>query len=208
MKEYFILTIDELWGLADSEPERAERIKDSLGSFSCRRSPHIERFAHRQMEIAEKQGESRSYLLLEQGTDAFLGFFTLGLTSVDWEQVENSDGWKSAYGKKKRKSFSSGLMKRDGSHIGVFTIGELARDDNVSAEELPGAQILREALGYVIEAQHITAGRFVLVDSREILYRKLYGLAGFTEIAQRKSPNPDEDIPFVVSILPIKGISL
>ena len=200
MKDYFVFSVGDLGLLAEHSPERAERIRESLGTFSCKRSSNIEDFIHGNMENSERWGESRSFLILEKGTDRLLGFFTLGLTTVSWNDVQDSDAWRQGVSGKKRKRMAKGLRVRDG-HIGVYTIGELARADGVSSEELPGMALLDEAVNCILAARSRVGGRFVLVDSRPVLYERLYSRVGFTEFSRRESPNNNETEEFIVSLL-------
>lgn len=181
MTDKYILPFQDIMN-GQITPERAEFIKSQLGSFTCARSTHITEFAHARMEEYGRESESHSYLFLEKGSDRLLGFFTLGLTSVEWDNIEKSEGWKNQFSKKQRRKLSYGLFKRRG-FVGMFTIGELARDDNVSSRELCGAEILAAALQNISLAQNYTGGCFVLVDSRRKLFERLYSEAGFVEIA-------------------------
>lgn len=184
------------------DPEQAERIMKQLSLFSCQRSQHITDFSREKMTAYEQASESRSYLFLKAKDDELLGFFTLGLTSMEWGNIENSDGWRKGFTKKQRRALSHGLFKRSG-FVGMFTIGELARKDGIGKEELPGALILSAALHYIEEARKFSGGRFVLVDSRRKLFEALYQQAGFVEVDTRPSPNEGEIEEFVISILPL-----
>lgn len=183
-----------------NEPERVEVIKKALDTFSCVRSPFIENFVHKDIIESEECGESRSFLLLEEGTDRLLGFFALGITSILWEDVEKSDGWRKAHTRRERRVLSRGLHLKNG-HVGAFTIGELARADNVSKDELSGETLLGEALSTIMKARRMVGGRFILVDSRRKLYERLYSNAGFMEFDVRKSPNEGDSEEFVVSVV-------
>ncbi|WP_158520386.1 hypothetical protein [Bombiscardovia coagulans] len=152
----------------------------------------------------EDCGESRTYLVLEKGSNDLLGFFTLGITSLEWTSVKNSEFWQGLSGKK-QKHLSRHMHNKDG-FIGVYTIGELARRNDVGRERLPGETLLQEALARILEARQIAGGRFVLVDSRKKLYERLYSKAGFQKVAEKESPNGPDDGIFFISMLPIENL--
>lgn len=200
MSDYIVYPVANLETRRNNEPERVEVIKKALDTFSCVRSPFIEKFVHEDIIKSEECGESRSFLLLEEGTDRLLGFFALGITSILWENVEKSAGWRKAHTKKERRVLNRGLHLKDG-YVGAFTIGELARADTVSKNELSGETLLGEALSMIMKAHRMVGGRFILVDSRRKLYERLYSNAGFMEFAVKDSPNEGESEEFVVSIV-------
>lgn len=86
------------------DPEQAEHIMKQLSLFSCRRSQHITAFSREKMTAYEQASESRSYLFLREQDNELLGFFTLGLTSMEWGNIENSDGWRKGFTKKQRRA--------------------------------------------------------------------------------------------------------
>lgn len=182
-------------------------MKKALDTFCCERFPFIENFVHKEIIRFEQCGESRSFLLLEKGTDRLLGFFALGITSILWENVEKSEGWRKAHTKNERRVLSRGLHLKDG-HVGAFTIGELARADGVSKNELSGETLLGEALSMVMKARRMVSGRFILVDSRRKLYERLYSKAGFTEFSVRNSPNEGDSEEFVVSVVECSSLPI
>lgn len=182
------------------KPEVVDAIQNQLDHFSCSRSTFIQEFATRHIASYEQAGESRTYLFLEEERNRLLGFFTLGMSSVEWGKVRESQGWKAAFTKKERRAIEQSMFGKKG-FIGVYTIGELVRADGVSSEELPGYIILASAIEKISAARDIAGGRFVLVDSRKKLFEHLYKPVGFIQIDERSNPNPDETEPFVVSLL-------
>ena len=102
--------------------------------------------------------------------------------------------------------FSKGVYKTPDGYIGVFTLGELAKSKDLTREEFPGSILLKEAIAQIVEAAKITGGRFLLVDSLQLLYEKLYNQAGFIKIADREAPDQDDDLPYCVSILPLEPL--
>ncbi|WP_172145950.1 hypothetical protein [Bifidobacterium panos] len=191
----------------DFDKEKADSIRKKISLFSCKRTEHIERFAHNQMITAESYGESRSFLFLEDDTDDLVGFFTTGLTVIDWpKQVEPSEWWQSL-SKKRRNVFTKGVFSSNGI-MPAFTIGEIARDDRYTNEDLPGETILRHALAKILEAQRYAAGRLILVDTRRKLFDRLYREAGFEVFGTRPSPNGEGDEEFVIALLSLKNMTI
>jgi hypothetical protein len=201
---YYTVGVGELDSLSDQNI--AHKIKQSMKDFECLDLRTITRFiTSDQVYLTEKHAESHTHLILNKNDRSLIGFFTLGLTSVDWEKVECSDGWSGLSGKK-RDRYSKGMYLQEDPHIGVYTIGELARSKQIEPKDFPGSIILKEALGQLFEACELAGGRFILVDSMRKLYDHLYSRAGFIEIDSKPAPDPDDTEEYVVSILPTEEL--
>lgn len=201
---YSLVGVGELDSLSDQT--FAQNLKDAMREFECKDTRTIKRFiTTNQVFIAEKHKESRTYLAVNDEDKSLLGFFTLGLTCVEWEKVARSDEWM-AISRNKRDNLSKGMYKTPDGYIGVFTIGELAKRSGLKKAEFPGSILLKEALAQILDAQKLIGGRFVLVDSLAKLYDSLYSKAGFVKVDDREAPDLDDDSKYYVSILPIEDM--
>lgn len=207
---YFVVGVSEF----DTHPDFSlvDSLKQQMSEFECDvPSSTIERFVCTdQVYLKEECGESRTYAMYEkpdkESEPVLLGFFTLGITSIQWEIVEKSDYYLGLNKKQKRHLTRYLYGKRD--HIGLYTIGELARAKSTPKEKLPGAVILKEALDMVKRAQRIAGGRFVLVDSLPVLYERLYKGAGFKVVDRKRVQGEDGEEDCYVSLLPVENIQV
>lgn len=207
---YYVVGVSEFSTHPDSF--LVDSLKQQMKGFECDvQSSTIERFVCTdQVYLKEKCGESRTYVMYErpdgESEPVLLGFFTLGVTSLQWETVENSDYYLGLNNKQKKHLTQFLYGRRD--HIGLYTIGELARAKSTPKEKLPGAVILKEALDMVKRAQQIAGGRFVLVDSLPVLYERLYKGAGFEVVDEKKVPGEKGEEDCYVSLLPVENIQV
>lgn len=193
-------------GEFDSHPDQSfiADLKKQMKEFSCCRSSTIQSFITTdKIYNGENHGESRSYVICDSNR-RLNGFFTLGITAIEWNTVEKSSAWK-ALSRKKKKHLGN-YLRTNAGYIGIYTIGELARKDGVKSEDLPGKVILMFALRSILKASKIAGGRFVLVDSRRTVFDSLYHEAGFMEVGTKESPNKGEDEQFIISLLPLENV--
>ena len=182
------LVFDPRWGVV------AGTVRRQLDSFSCARSTHIEKFARESVHRWEKNGNSRTYVLittLSDGTIRVPGFFTVGMTSLDLSRASNAV----------RKKLMGDISFEQ---TGAFSIAELARADDFSNAQLPGSTILDEAKSVIKKARGLVGGRFLVVDSRKEIFERLYRPAGFREVDIAEPPPGMEDASFVTSCAVIK----
>lgn len=185
--EYFVVALAEV--LDGSQPALAARVKERLAAFPCRRSLHLEKFARTEVHKFERHGHSKTYVFLTPAGEDDIdvpAFFTVGMTSLDLSKASKS----------KQKKFSGDVSL---SVTGAYSIAELARADTYSAAQLPGATILSEANFVIRRAREYVAGRFLVVDAQRVVFEKLYGPAGFSEITTAKAPNDMVGAQFVTA---------
>lgn len=194
MLEYEVFSLAELRENGDDDVLMLA-VKEQLKSFRCSRSSWIQHFISRTVFEYEDAGWARTYVFLSPSDDGGIlvpAFFSIGLTSFSREP--NQDLSKT----KANKLLGSRPNSRDGI-VACFCLAELAREDSVSREDLPGSVILDEAKSVISSVQRQCGGRLVALDARPSIFEVLYEPAGFKKIGTRPSPNDTEEEDFVVA---------
>lgn len=188
--EYDVVSLAELRAYVDL----FDHVKEKLAAFRCSRSEHLQRFANEAVWKYESHGHSRTYVFLTQGEGDGIdvpAFFAVGKAVLNFEHASRS----------MRKRLMGDISMEV---TGAYSIVELARCDSFTHEQLPGRVILREALDVIERARGYIGGRYVVVDSQEVVFDRLYGPEGFKRLALAKSPKGMEDNNFVTSALLLK----
>ena len=140
--------------LSDLIAEMGEDVtEDILSSFHVGRNRDVEDFIHESAIPFEKSNNARSFLFLDDSSRP-LGFVSLALTTL--MIPENV----SASMKKNLKGF--GRLRSDG--VPCYLIGQLARFDHISKEDMSGDEMFTIIADVVKEAQSLVGGRVVSVD--------------------------------------------
>lgn len=187
----------DVFALADIRQEKyrvlAEAVDQRLSEFRCERSAHLQDFARVKVRKWEAHGHSRTYVIVTAREDSIdvAGFFTVGMTALNFENASKS----------LKKTLMGDVTL---SQTGAYSIAELARSDEYSREQLPGATILDEAKSVIRRARNYVAGRFVVVDARPEVFDSLYAPAGFKKIDVAKPPIGMGDVPFVTACAVVK----
>ncbi len=141
----------------------------ALSSFSVKRNPDVENFIRNNAVAYDKSDNARTYLVVKD-TD-ILGYFSLALSVADIHT-----GLSKAMMKKMR-----GFGRSSASSVPCYLLGQLARDDKVSREDLTMSDFIDYAMDYIAEAKQYVGGRFLLVDCVDNLVA-LYEKHGFIKI--------------------------
>ncbi|WP_455133634.1 hypothetical protein [Microbacterium aurum] len=187
----------DVFALADIRHEKYRDLSDAvdqrLAEFRCHRSAHLQDFARAKVRKWEGHGHSRTYVIVTAREDSIdvAGFFTVGMTALNFENAAPSV----------RKKLMGDVSM---SHTGAYSIAELARADDYSSEQLPGATILDEAKGVIKRARAYVAGRFVVVDARVEVFERLYAPAGFKRVDVASPPIGMDDVEFVTACAVVK----
>jgi hypothetical protein len=170
-----------------------ERVEECLSAFECVRSPHLQDFARDSVQNYERDGHSRTYVLMTPAEDTIdvAGFFTIGMAQLDLSKASRQ------VKKKLTGQFSH-------NRTAAYSIAELARDDRYSPEQLPGRAILDEAFTMIKWAQKYIGGRFLVVDAREAVMEQLYKPAGFKVVGVAVPPRGMEDVEFATACCQIR----
>lgn len=192
-KEFFCVSLETL-----SDPKYRQLrtlVENQLSQFSCANSDHHQEFARKKLLTADNNGISRSYVIIHQSsgtTVSLAAYFIVGLRALSLKNLSKSQRVK--------------LMGNWPSEaLGAYYIAELARSDAFPSEVLSGRQILDSAIGVVRSARALIGGRMLMVDSKELVYSRLYSPAGFTKIGSAPAPMGSSQ-ELVTSVLMYKKI--
>lgn len=130
-----------------------DRAIKALSSFSVRRNPDVENFIRNNAVAYEKSDNARTYLVTNENDD-ILGYFSLALSVVDIPS-----GISKAMMKKMR-----GFGRYSADSVPCYLLGQLARDDNASHDDLMMQDFIDFAIEYVMAAKQYVGGRFLLID--------------------------------------------
>ena len=136
----------------------------ALSSFSVKRNPDVESFIRNNAVAYEKSDNARTYLVMTENIARtylvmtenidILGYFSLALSVVDIPP-----GISKAMMKKMR-----GLGRYSADSVPCYLLGQLARDDNASHDDLMMRDFIDFAIEYVMAAKQYVGGRFLLID--------------------------------------------
>ena len=130
-----------------------DEAKKALSSFSVKRNPDVENFIRKNAVAYEKSNNARTYLVMSEDID-ILGYFSLSLSVVDIPSEISK-----AMMKKMR-----GFGRYSADSVPCYLLGQLAREDNVSHEDLMMRDFIDFAIEYVMVAKQSVGGRFLLID--------------------------------------------
>ncbi len=187
----------DVFALAEIQNEKyqllAETVSERLSQFKCQKSSHLQRFARSAVTKWESHGHSRTYVIVvaKEETIDVAGFFTVGMTALNLENASRSV----------RNRLMGNISMEQ---TGAYSIAELARSDDYTSEQLPGATILDEAKAVIRRARSYVAGRFVVVDARHEVFEHLYEPAGFRKIDVATPPAGMDDVNFVTACAVVK----
>lgn len=138
----------------------SEALSVALSQFSCKRNHDLESFLKERAVTFEKLSKSRTYVYLNDEDD---GPFILGFFSLAIKTFEIPDGV-SNRGRMELDGFAAKIKGHPIADIPCYLVGQLGRNDFVSHDILPGAEILEDALSVIARAQEAVGGRYVLIE--------------------------------------------
>ncbi len=160
--------------------QNESKIQNLLNNFFCKRDIDIENFLKNKAIEFEKRNISRTYLWIDLENKEVAGYFSIGLDIVSIKGISSN-----SLKKKLNKGYSP---KND--FLFTYLIGQIARSDKYSKDNLPGEEIVETALVKIKEAQIVVGGHLVCLD---ILYSekkpqlvKFYKKFGFRELKKNK----------------------
>jgi hypothetical protein len=155
--------------------DRLDFILGAIAQFTCL-DDDVETFLKEKAIDFERRDKSRSYLIIDDKTNALLGYFTLSLKALPF-----------------RKGVSKSVIKgidgfsRDIGAVGIILIGQFGKDKEL-AKEVDGKHLFDICMETVYRAQRIIGGRFVLLECREIeKVVSFYSRQGFESLQYDKS---------------------
>lgn len=165
-----------------------------LSSFSCAKDHDIENFIRNRAVEFEELSKAKTYLicdetvLRDEGQLLILGYISLAL------KVLQIPGGLSIRERKELDGYRGKQRGEPITDIPCYLIGQLARNEGVSNEQLSGRELIEEAQRIIMTAVEAVGGRFMMIechDDSKLL--KFYGDNGFKEIARIA----DADMPMV-----------
>ena len=154
-----------------------DRALQALSSFSVKRNSDVENFIRNNALAYEKSDNARTYLVTNEDDD-ILGYFSLALSVVDIPP-----GISKAMMRKMR-----GFGRYSASSVPCYLLGQLARDDNASHDDLMMRDFIDFAIEYAMAAKQYVGGRFLLVDCVDELV-DLYERHDFSKINKTENLN-------------------
>lgn len=164
--------------LLDNLGENDTKLDNILKRFSCQNEKDLETFLHSKAIIYEKSNIGKTFLLvdekeLEDNNFKIIGFFTLGITSIDISNISSN----------RRRKMLDSIPGRDKlSSISAYLIGQLGRCDSYSKEKLPGEIILKEAYAAIDRAIEVIGGNLLILECREHMFSKFYEKYDFKKL--------------------------
>ena len=146
-------------------------IEPCLNKFSCEIDEDIESFLRERAISFEVLSKARTYLVMDgeqlENPDVklndlrILGYFALALKVLSIPDE---------YSNRKRKELDGLSAKLHGEvikDIPCYLIGQLARNDGVSSDDLPGKHLLDMAFSVIQTSVEAVGGRIVMVECRD-----------------------------------------
>ena len=134
-------------------------IEQILARFLCSRNKEVEEFLHASAIAFERSSSARTYLLATENKD-IAGYFTI---SIGFADISKSEGLS------EEEKNTLKMSKCPDHRIPCFLIGQIGRNDSFSHAELPGNQILENALAVLGEVKNLIGGKFVIVECEDHL---------------------------------------
>lgn len=177
---YLVLSIREL-------AERVSRfdLGIALSNFTCMRDPSIERFVRCQSMVFAEEMYGATYFFLDayawvRGRIVILGIFTLAIAAADFGSLSKSQH---------KKVFGHKTHGKSGSHRGAWLLGQFARADGVSADELPGREMYQCALATLRRLREASSGRVLILECAPYLV-PVYESYDFKVLPMRDKEKP------------------
>ena len=138
-----------------------DRALKALSSFSVKRNPDVESFIRNNAVAYEKSDNARTYLVMTENIDilGYLNIDILGYFSLALSVVDIPSGISKAMMKKMR-----GFGRYSADSVPCYLLGQLARDDNASHDDLMMRDFIDFAIEYIMVAKQYVGGRLE-VDS-------------------------------------------
>ena len=137
-----------------------DELNNALQSFTCMRDRAIERFVRNEAVEFSEEFYGSTYAFL--GNDAWsrdmlsiLGIFTLAIAVADFRGLSKAQ---------LKKIFGHKTRGKSGPHRGAWLLGQFARSDGVSSEELPGKEMYSRVLDVLRELREASSGRVLILE--------------------------------------------
>ena len=114
----------------------------------------MEEFLHASAIAFERSSSAGTYLLATENKD-IAGYFIISIGFADTSKSE---------GLSEEEKNTLKMSKCPDHRISSFLIGQIGRNDSFSHAELPGNQIMENALAVLGEVRNQIGGKFVIVE--------------------------------------------
>ena len=141
-----------------------DRLSQILSSFSCHLDEDNANFLHNRAAEFEKLQKSKTYLVFDEDSLAndpqivIWGYFTVALKSLELPQSMSTRT------RRELDGFSGKANNAPIASLPCYLIGQLARNDRISKEQLPGKELLTEALRVILSAADLVGGRLAMIE--------------------------------------------
>ena len=176
--DYVLLSIRDL---AECVPE--EELRAALERFSCSRDDSIERFVRNEALEFANELYGATYLFLRSSSWmrnelSIMGIFTLAITAANFSGLSKTQ---------LKKVFGHKTRGKAGPHRGAWLLGQFARADGTSHDDLSGEEMYRRVLEKLRELREASSGRAIILECSPELC-KLYESYDF-----KRLPTKNED---------------
>ena len=132
-----------------------EKVLSAISQFSCQDND-VETFLKSKAIDFEKRDKSRTYLVFDDSSMALLGYYTLSLKALPFNQNVSKSTVKSIDG-----------FSKDIRAVGIVLIGQFGKD-YTKAKHIDGDYLFNICLETVYRVQDLIGGRFVMLECHEI----------------------------------------
>ncbi|MCL2019882.1 MAG: hypothetical protein FWG70_09015 [Oscillospiraceae bacterium] len=135
--------------------EITDSVSVAIARFSCI-DKDVEKFLKQKAFEYEKRDKSRTYLIFDENDGNLLGYFSISLKALPFNEnlskskIKNIDGF-----------------SKDVKAVGIVLIGQFGKD-SVLAKNISGSELFNACMERVKAAQRIIGGRFVMLECQEI----------------------------------------
>jgi hypothetical protein len=171
----------EFFSLRSQVKEGEQELLDrKIGEFFCAKDRDVEIFLKKSALRYEREGYGRTYLYtaFHNGHVLIVAYFTIAITATSFLEVTKS---------RKRKVLHSKPGRDSQDHFGGILVGQLARADGFTSEDINGQEMLEDAEKIIELGREYLGGKLVYLDCKEKLI-PFYEKNGYKPV--RKEPYP------------------
>lgn len=159
-------------------------LRKALHALKCPRDMDVERYLHQYAITNEKNGSSRTYLVIDkrQLDDKkklrVVAYFTLAITVTDFSGIDEGN----------RKDYLGFIPKRSAQdYFAGYLLAQIGRSQDYSHEQFDCKELMDEAESRVAEAIDLVGGRVIYLDCKNTpKLISLYEHQGYTVLYIRE----------------------
>ena len=165
-----------------------------MSSFKCSKDSDIQDFLCNNAIPFEKAHKSRTYIILDPASIEKEELDILAYFSVAIDHLLIREKVSKSFKKKLNGIFSD-------DRVPCYLVGQLARNDSFSKEDIHGEEILDYAFNVLMDAHDLVGGRFVRVDCKDCEQIKAFYVNNHFTLLPDKE---DHGLCQLVKFLPVK----